>query len=74
MATHASDLSGFSSENADSEHVLSRLSDAYLAEFGDYPPVHRMPAELAIELVRAALKSGEKLEPEPFAGSGCNCS
>ena len=55
------------------EEALARLSKTYLDRFGHYPPVHRMPGELALESVKAALRSGEPLEPEPFAGSGCNC-
>ncbi len=58
----------------DAEEALARLSKAYLDRFGHYPPVHRMPSELAIASIEDAFKSGEPLDPEPFTGSGCNCA
>ena len=58
----------------DTEQTVNRLSDRYLKMFGLYPPVHRMPPELAIQMIEAALKSDQPLDDEPFAGSGCNCA
>ena len=56
------------------DQLISTLSVAYLARFGHYPPIHRMPDDLALESIRGALKDGEPLPQEPFAGSGCNCA
>ncbi len=53
---------------------LETLSNLYLDWFGTYPPIHRMPDDLAVEVVKGALRSGEPVAPEPFEGSGCNCA
>ncbi len=62
-----------SADGAMSHESLDALTERYLGAFGHYPPVHRMPDDLAVEMIKAALKEGDPLDPEPFAGSGCNC-
>ena len=51
-----------------------KLEAAYRERFGNDPPVFFMPAELAVEVIRAALRSGEPAPAETWPHPGCNCA
>lgn len=51
-----------------------RLEAEYRRRFDAYPPVMFMPEALAVEVMRAALASGEAAPPEAWPEPGCNCA
>ena len=51
-----------------------QLERAYRERFGTDAPVFFMPEPLAIEVMRAALRSGEPAPAEAWPHPGCNCA
>lgn len=59
---------------ADECSEFRRLEQAYRERFGTDAPVFFMPEDLAIEVMRAALRSGEPAPAEAWPHPGCNCA
>lgn len=51
-----------------------QLERAYRERFGTDAPVFFMPVDLATEVMRAALRSGEPAPAEAWPHPGCNCA
>lgn len=56
-----------------SKDEYESLAACYRARFGAFPPVYFMPEQLAVAVMRDALRRGEPAPPEPVSEPGCNC-